>query len=293
MSRRRIDIRIGSGRLLPVGHRTGVYAIGRPVEGRRAIYMAATLVAGEGSVLAGKAAADLWDFRAHNGIIEVIREYSRKPQAIRLEGEGVVGRHQVLVRRSRNLSGADRTRRHGVPVLNVAPLFVDLAAKLDEKSLYQAFKEADMKGQLNQRDLFRYSTRGKGSQGIGKYRNLVERRHPDMKDARTYVEGIVVDLCRDEKLGKPLVNRRRGRYFPDFYFPDCGLLVEVDGAETHSGRLAFLDDRRRENQLREEVRQLIRFSSEEVIEETEWVGNLIRSERTKCFLLKSLESAGQ
>lgn len=243
-------------------------------------------------MLAGRAGADLWDFRTHSGNIEVIREHSRKPRTIWLDGEGVVGRHQVVVRRSRISSGSDRTRRHGVPVLKVANLFVDLAARLDEKSLYQAFKEADMKGHLNQRELFKCSRLGKGTKGIGKYRKLVERRHPDMKDARTFVEGIIVDLCRDDRLGKPVVNRRRGRYFPDFYFPDCGLLVEVDGAETHSGRLAFLDDRRRENHLREEVRQLIRFSSEEVIEEPERVGNLIRREREKCFLLMSLETDG-
>lgn len=290
MSRRQIDIRLGNGRLLPIGHRTGVYSIGRPIEGRRAIYMAATLAAGEESMLAGRAAADLWGFREHSGMIEVIREHSRKPRTFRLDGEGVVGRHRVVIRRRRSIPDSDRTRRHGIPVLNVAILFVDLAARLDEKSLYEAFKAADMKGQLNQRDLFRCSRLGKGSEGIGKYRKLVQRRHPDMKDASSYVEGIVTDLCRDGDLGRPQINHRRGRYFPDFYFPDCGLLVEVDGAETHSGRLAFLDDRRRENQLREEVRQLIRFSSEEVIEEPERVANLIRREREKCFLLKSLET---
>ncbi len=277
--------------MLPVGNRTGVYAIGRPVESRQAICMAATLAAGDGSMVAGRAAADLWGFRPHKGPIEVVRPESRKPREFWLDGEGVVGRHRVVVRRSRYLPAADRTRRYGIPVMNVARLFVDLAASLADKVLYDTFKQADMQGQLNEKELFRCAALGRGWKGIRRYRELVKRRHPDMKDARTHIEGIVVDLCRDEDLGRPLVNRRKGRYYPDFFFEDCGLLIEVDGAETHTARLAFLDDTRRENDLRarDDVRQLIRLSSEEILEGPERVGKLIRREREKCLLLKRLE----
>ncbi len=291
MTGRTIDIRIRNRRLLPVGNGLGVYAIGRPVEGKRALCMAATLVAGEGSMIAGMAAADLWGFREHKGTIDVVRAESRKPRQLWLDGEGVVGRHRVLVRRSRHLPIADRTRQHGIPVMNVARLFVDLTPRLTDKTLYKAFKEADMKGQLNEKELFRCARLGRGWKGIKRFRKLVKRRHPDMKDARTLIEGIVTDICRDPDLGRPLVNRRKGKYYPDFYFEDCDLLVEVEGAETHAGRLAFLDDTRRENDLREEVRQVIRFSSEEVIQDRERVARIIKREREKCLLLKSLEQS--
>jgi very-short-patch-repair endonuclease len=289
MSGRMIDVRIRNRRLLPVGARTGVYAVGRPIESRRAACMAATLVAGEGSMVSGRAAADLWDFREHKGEIDVVRTHSRKPQTLWLDGEGVVGRYKIVIHRSRHLPGADRTRRHGIPVMNVARLFVDLSARLGGKPLYDAFKAADMKGCLNEKDLFRCAGLGRGWKGIKRFRKLVRRRHPDMKDARTHVEGLVLDICRNDDLGRPVVNRRKGRYYPDFFFEESGLLVEVEGAETHAGRLAFLDDTRRENHLREEVRQLIRFSSEEVINEPDRVGRLIKREQAKCMLLKRLE----
>jgi hypothetical protein len=289
-SGRMIDIRTRNRRLLPVADGVGVFAVGRPVEGPQAICMAAVLVAGEGSLIAGKAAADLWGFIRHQGVIEVIQGESRRPREIRLDGDGVVGRHRVVVRRTRHLPDADQTRRHGIPVLNVARLFLDLVATLDDDDLYKAFKEADMKGYLNQSELFRCAGLGKGWTGIKRFRKLVERRHPDMKDARSFVEGLLADICAaDDELERPLVNRRKGKYFPDFFFPTSGLLVEVEGAETHAGRLAFLDDTRRENILRENVRQLIRFSSEEITNERDRVLRLIKRENAKCLLLKSLE----
>lgn len=293
MTDRKIDVRIRNRRLLPVGHRTGVYAVGRPIDSRRAIYKAATLVAGEGSMLAGLAAADLWGFRDYIGRIEVVRAESRKPRELWLNGEGVVGRHRVVVRRSRHLPKEDRTRQHGIPVMNVARLFVDLAPRLSDKALYEAFKQADMQGKLNEKDLSRCAELGRGWRGIRRYRKLVERRHPDMKDARTHIEGLMVDICRDKTSGRPEVNRRKGKRYPDFFFTDCGLLVEAEGAETHSSRLAFLDDTRRENDLRDrpEVRQVIRFSTEEIVEDPDRAGRLIEQERQKCFRLKDLEEA--
>lgn len=291
MTSRKIDIRIRNRRLLPVANGAGVYAVGRPIESRRAKCMAATLIAGEGSMLAGSAAAELWGLLDYKGAIEVVRAESRKPRELWLEGEGVVGRVKIVVRRSRHLPDGDRTRQYGIPVMNTARLFVDLSARLPDKPLYDAFKQADMKGVLNREELLRCTRLGRGWKGIRRFRRLVYRRHPDMKDARSHREGGFIDICRDFNLGRPIVNRRKGRYYPDFFFEDSGLLVEVEGAEVHSGRLAFLDDTRRENELRTQVRQLIRFSSEEIELEREKVAMLVRQEQTKCLQLKRLEES--
>lgn len=293
MTARRIDTRMRNGRLLPVGVGLGVYAVGRPIESRRALCMAATLVAGEDSMVAGRAAADLWDFRKHSGVIEVVRPHSRKPREFWLDGDGVVDRQRVRVRRSRRLPTDHRTKVHGIPVMTTARLFVDLAADLPDAALKGAFKEADIKHALIDRELKRCAVElGKGWKGIRRYRKLVERRHPDMKDARSVKEGDLIELfASDPELGRPKVNKRKGRYFPDFYFEDCGLMIEVDGAESHASRLAFLDDRWRENDLREQVRQLIRFSSEEIDKDPARVLRITKAERAKCLLLKAAEEA--
>lgn len=284
-----IDVRISNRRLLPLGDRLGVYAVGRPVEGSRAMCMAATLVAGAGAVVAGRAAADLWGFRNHKGVIEVVRPAGRNRRELWLDGPGVARRQKVVVRGSRYLLNADRTRKHGIPVLNVARLFVDLSAIFPEKALWDAFKEADMQGVLNESELLRCADLGKGWPGVAKNRELVRRRHPKMKDARAYIEGLMLEIDRDFDLGGPVVNKQMGRYYPDFLYEDCGLLIEVDGAESHSGRLAFYDDSYRENELRQQVRQVIRFSTEEIIQDRERVARIVRLEQEKCFRLKALE----
>jgi len=289
MTNRKVDIRIRNRRLLPVGKRTGVYAVGRPIESRRAKCMAATLAAGGKAMVAGRAAADLWGFRDHQGSIEVVRPESRKPREFWLDGEGVVGRQRVVVRRSRHLPVPDRTRVHGIPVMNVARLFVGLAANLSDKALSDSFKQADMMGKLNEKELFRCAGLGRGWKGIRRFRALVERRHPQMKDADTHIEGLMLEIDRDFVQGNPVVHRRMAKYYPDFYYEDCGLLVETDGAEFHSGRLAFLEDSWRQNDLREHARQVIRFSTEEIESDPERVGRNIRRERKRCFQLKHLE----
>ena len=291
LSARMIDARIGNGRLLPVGDRLGVYAVGRPVEGRRAMCMAAALAAGEGSVVAGRAAADLWGFLDHIGVIDVVRSRGRSRRDFWLNGPGVANWQRVAIRGSRHLSKSDRTRRHGIPVMNVARLFVDLSAFMADKPLIDAFKQADMKGRLNEVELLRFAGPVKGRAGIERYRMLVRRRHPEMKNAWAYTEGQVLEILRDFDLGRPAVNRPMGRYRLDFYFEDCGLLVEVDGAEFHSGRLAFLDDRYRENELRLQVRQVIRFSSEEITEDPARVAEIIKREKEKCLKLKKFEES--
>ncbi|MDQ5894029.1 MAG: hypothetical protein QG596_290 [Actinomycetota bacterium] len=290
ISGRMIDVRIANGRLLPAGDRLGVYAVGRPIEGRRAMCMAATLATGEGSVVAGRAAADLWGLLDHKGVIDVVRPVGQKRREFWLEGPGVKGRQRAVVRGSRHLPKVDRTRRHGIPVMNVARLFVDLSAILPDRALSNAFKQADMQGFLNESDLLRCESLGKGWKGTERNRALVRRRHPDTKDARTLIEALMVEINRDFDLGNPVVNKPMGRYYPDFFYEDCGLLVEVDGAETHTGRLAFLDDSYRENELRQRVRQVIRFSSEEIIEDPERVARIIKMEREKCFTLKAHEA---
>ena len=291
MSKRKIDVRIRNWRLLPVGTGAGVYAVGRPIESRRAICMAATLVAGDNSMVSGQAAADLWGFREFRGQVDVVRVNSRKPRTFWLDGEGVIGRHKVVVHRSRHLPREDRTRQHGIPVMNVARLFVDLSASLGDKPLYESFKAADRKGYLNKTELARCAALGRGWKGIRRYRKLVYRRHPDMKDSASPKEGGFLDICERYDLGRPVVNRRMGRHFPDFLFENEGLLVEVEGAEFHSGRLAYLDDTHRENELRFKVRQVIRFSSEEIDFEPEKVASLVKQEKAKCLLLKSLEAS--
>jgi very-short-patch-repair endonuclease len=62
------------------------------------------------------------------------------------------------------------------------------------------------------------------------------------------------------------------RYIVDFYGPDLGLVVEVDG-RSHSGERPFRADRRRQERLEELGLRVIRFSDGDVMEDLE---NVVR-----------------
>src|SRR5690242_17697450 len=68
-SERRIQRRIGSGRLHPIWR--GVYAVGRPLLDQRGHWMAAVLASGPGAVLSHGSAAALWGFGEERGLIDV------------------------------------------------------------------------------------------------------------------------------------------------------------------------------------------------------------------------------
>ncbi len=275
--------RTESGRLLPAGR--AVYAVGRRVEGRLAAGMAATLVAGGGAVLSGRSAADVWGIHRHRGNLEVMRRNSRRNHGFMLDGRGVAEARPVTVHRSRNFNPDQVTRKQGVPLLRPAWVLLDLAGDLSEERFGHAFREADRLGLLNERDLRACLELGRGVRGIRSFRKLIARRHPDLKDARSLLETLFLELCVRFGIETPTVNRPKGRYFPDFRWEQLGLIVEVDGYEGHAGRLAFLDDASRENDLRRMGYQVLRFTWEEVTEKPELVARLLIQEIARCRAL--------
>jgi len=144
-------------------------------------------------------------------------------------------------------------------------------------------------GLLNEQELRACLELGRGIKGIRRFQDLVARRHPDLKDARTLLEALFLELCAKYGIETPAVNHPKGRYFPDFRWDDIGLIVEVDGYEGHAGRLAFLDDASRENDLRRMGYQVLRFTWEEVTEHPELVARLVIQEIARCRALTQTE----
>jgi very-short-patch-repair endonuclease len=63
---------------------------------------------------------------------------------------------------------------------------------------------------------------------------------------RSKAERLVRRLMNRAELPQPLVNRRLNDVTVDFLWPDARLILEVDGHDTHGDRLAFEEDRRRD-----------------------------------------------
>jgi very-short-patch-repair endonuclease len=86
-------------------------------------------------------------------------------------------------------------------------------------------------------------------------------------------------ICEDHRIARPLVNRPLAGLEADFHRPDHRLVVEVDGYETHGGRPAFHDDRRRGIRFRRAGFELIRFSASDVEHEPHEVAQTIVAAR--------------
>jgi len=75
----------------------------------------------------------------------------------------------------------------------------------------------------------------------------------------------------------------RKAYRLDLYWPDEGVVVEVDGPD-HREKYKFADDRRRDVQLQLLGHDVLRFTNEEVLADVqavvEKIGQLLRQRRT-------------
>ncbi len=180
------------------------------------------------------------------------------------------------------------TGRFGIPALRPAWLLLELAGGLPPESFGRLFKEADRLNILREDELRECAECGSGFPGIAEFRKLVARRHPDSREARSLLEVLFLEICDTYGIERPVVNRPRGRYYPDFRWEDIKLIVEVDGYEGHAGRLAFLDDAARENELRAMGYQVLRFTWEEVTEQPEKVARLVIREIARCRALAGL-----
>lgn len=65
---------------------------------------------------------------------------------------------------------------------------------------------------------------------------------------------------------------RIGRYIVDFYDPETGLVVEIDGA-SHDGHSAY--DEARDAVLESAGHRVLRFTNDQALDDPEWVAEVI------------------
>lgn len=254
----------------------GVYLVGRPHLTRKGLLTAALLAAGEGSVLGGRTAAAVWGFHRHLYPIDVFRtrEGQNRRALIRVDGESLWP--QLLIHQTRALPAKDVTRRWGLPLTTPARTLRDIAALLSEQDFRWAFMEADRLELLNDPVLVELADSNQGRKGAALFREMVHRRIPNIGEARSLLEGIVLDLVDKGQISAPEINRKTHAYRPDFRWRAQGVLVEADGYEFHRGREAFENDVLRANRLRAEGWTVLRFTWRMVTERPDEVATMIR-----------------
>lgn len=271
-----IKNRIDSGRLLPAC--PGTYALGREIDSKRGIWMAGVLAGGPGSLLARESAAELWGLIKAGRRVEILRPHGLRPNPRVMGPPGLLREVRLAVRRSRWIPPEHIESVDGIPVTSVAMVLLDLAGFSPDRQLRSAFNEADRRGLLNFTELWQCSLRGNGRKGVRRFRRLVVTRHPETAQTRSDLEVDFISLCREHGLGDPKINSMVAGHRVDFCWPDSRLVVELDGYETHRGRMNFERDTRRDYQLKCAGYSVIRLTYHMVHEEAESVIRLIRRE---------------
>lgn len=162
LSPRQIERRITSGRLHPTWR--GVYAVGRPLLGRRGRWMAAVLACGPGAMLSHGSAAALWGFgNEHGDKIEISVQAGRRSQ-----------RRGIQVHRRVESIMGDVNAHDEIPVTSPVRTLIDQATRLRPMQLERAVNEADKLDRVSADLLLAALDDYRGQPGVAPLRRLLE-----------------------------------------------------------------------------------------------------------------------
>jgi hypothetical protein len=216
---REIEHRVARGRLHLVMR--GVYAVGWPRLTRERRWMAAVLAGGKGAALSHRSAAALWGIgREEPRVIDI--SLTRRT---RLRRAGL----RVHARPA--LPGADIVCRNGIPVTTIVRTVVDLASELGPTTVERTINEADKHGLIDPETLRVTLDDYAGEPGIQLLRRLLDRHTFRLSDSD--LEIIFRPIAASAGLPLPLSKQMLNGFEVDFFWPDLGLIVEIDGLRYH------------------------------------------------------------
>src|SRR5437764_168003 len=213
-----------------------VYAVGHPGRSAEADMAAALLYAGPGAMLSHAVAVwwlDLADQRPSTIDISTPRRCRSRP-----------GIH-VHQRRT-----CQRIVHRGLPVTAVARALLDYAAFASWPKLRRTLANADYRKRLDLTALDGELRQGRP--GAARLRAALERHRPELARVRSDLEVEFFELCERAHLPLPKINTRVHGWLVDFFWPDRGLVVEVDGCGNHRSPAQVRRDRRMDLALRAE-----------------------------------------
>ena len=227
---------IDRGRLHPV--HPGVYTVGHDAPVPLGDETAALLACGEHAVLSHHSAAALWGLIPEgDGSIHVTIRDRHGP---RPDG--------VTVHRTNSLTRGEVRIVEDLPVTSPARTLTDIASEVDDRTFERAVNEALVQRLVSERELGKAAAARRGRPGGRTLAALLGRqREPSI--TRSEAERRLRGLLRAAQLPEPSANARVHGFEVDFYWPQLGVVVEVQGYKFHSGRAAFERDTRKAAKL--------------------------------------------
>ncbi len=225
--------RLKDGRLTRMHN--GVYLVGPGAPTRAGRWLAAVIAAGEGALLAGRAAAALQAMHPYWGSrIDVVVPYARTASI-----------YGVRVHRSRRLHPDDYAIEDGIPVTSPERTLVDLAAEVSPGDLKRAYERADELGLIDHRKLEEAVERAANSPGVGELRQLLGYDPTPINEVRSELERRFYRVVTAAGLPPYSRNVVVEGFEVDAYWSEAGLVVELQSLEFHTDREAFIRDHQR------------------------------------------------
>jgi very-short-patch-repair endonuclease len=237
----------------------GVYRVG-PLVAQNARVMAAVLVCGEGTVVSGRSAAELWRM--------IRRSKEESPVEVIVAGRHPLPRPGVVIRQAHSLRAEEVTVLDGIPIATPARTLYDLASLAHQRELESALAEALLQRLVGRADVLALLDRHASRPGASRLRALVTADKV-IGATRSEAEERFLALIRKAQLHDPATNVELGGYQVDFLWRRERLVVEVDGQAYHSSRRRFESDRRRDADLVAAGMRVMRVTWSQIVSEPE------------------------
>jgi predicted transcriptional regulator of viral defense system len=235
VSDRMIHGRVAAGRL--VRKHRAVYAVGHTAPAPLTAEVEALLACGPHAVLSQNTAARLWklipdwDTSIH---VTIRGRHGAQPDGVRVHHTNRLTRGEVEI-------------VDALPVTSVARTLIDFAASADLTALERAIEQALIAKHVTDAQLDRAAAArvGRGATRIRAI--LAQQREPGV--TRSEAERRFRALMRAAQLPEPRTNIRIHGVEPDAYWPELGVVVEVQSQKFHLTRAALERDTRKAAKL--------------------------------------------
>lgn len=255
-----------SGRLVPL--LKAIYGYGRDIETPESARRAALLAAGPGAVLTGRSACEFWGMVPADGqISRRIRVACRRKTAITLTGRSPAFARTRIEIVHRDLEPAEIRRRDGFEITTAARALVDFSAESTPTDVKFAFLEGCRLGLFKRSDVDYCFHRIHGRRGAKTLRPMLALWVPQLGRIRSVAEGVLLLAWVVADPRMPRVNEVVHGHEVDFYWPDHGLVFEVDGKAYHDTPAARARDISRDRHLRARGLTVVRFEARQALEQ--------------------------
>ncbi|HEY1590927.1 MAG TPA: DUF559 domain-containing protein [Solirubrobacteraceae bacterium] len=242
-------------RLLP-----RVYALGHTAASAEGDLAAALLYAGPGAMLS-HATATWWLGLLKYPSAEI---HVSTPRDARDHGNVRVHGRRAL----------ERIPHNGLPVTTASRALLDFAATGPRNLLRLALANADYNEMLDASELQRLM--GRGIAGSAALRDALGVHLPELASTRSEPERLLHEFCERHGFPIPLVNQYLNGWLVDAYWPDRGLVVEIDGPRGHRSPAQLQRDHQRDLELRLAGFLVLRYTRRQLIESPDVVAADLR-----------------